>query len=79
MNNTFIPFSYLQGIKVIIDFVPNHTGRMHPWFDRDTNANTNNYYYIWDCEVNNDPPNNWVSRLRVDILLRSSEIVTDTN
>ena len=59
MNNTFIPFSYLQGIKVIIDFVPNHTGRMHPWFDRDTNANTNTYYYIWDCEFD-DPPNNWV-------------------
>lgn len=53
------------GIKVIMDFVPNHSSHEHPWFLLSENR-TSGYedYYIWRDGVNNStPPNNWVSHL----------------
>ena len=44
------------GMKVILDFVPNHTGNRHPWFMDSSASSTNDYsnYYIWsDCAKNN--------------------------
>ncbi|XP_058880696.1 neutral and basic amino acid transport protein rBAT [Acipenser ruthenus] len=56
-----------RGLKLIIDFIPNHTSDKHVWFQRSRNG-TEKYkdYYIWkDCESVNGtvtkPPNNWVS------------------
>ena len=53
-----------RGIKLILDFVPNHTSDQHPWF---LNAKSGRVaekrdWYIWrDPGPNGGPPNNWVS------------------
>lgn len=53
-----------RGIKVIIDYVPNHTSDQHPWF-RASRANRNNpkrEWYIWrDAKPGGGMPNNWGS------------------
>nr|ATU82842.1 secreted Alpha amylase protein [Pristhesancus plagipennis] len=50
------------GIKIILDFVPNHTSDQHDWFKRSMKANDKyKDYYVWkDPEPNMQPPNNWV-------------------
>ncbi|XP_004627792.1 neutral and basic amino acid transport protein rBAT [Octodon degus] len=55
-----------KGLKLIIDFIPNHTSDKHPWFEM-SRTRTGKYtdYYIWrDCAHENGvtvPPNNWLS------------------
>lgn len=56
-------------IKLILDFVPNHTSDKHDWFIRSANNETDyRDYYIWHPGkiVNGTrvPPNNWVSVFR---------------
>lgn len=53
-----------RGIKVIIDFVPNHTSIEHPWFaeSRSSKDNPKRDWYIWrDPKPDGSPPNNWTS------------------
>jgi alpha-glucosidase len=47
-----------RGLKMILDFVPNHTSDRHPWFleSRSSRANAKRDWYIW-----RDRPNNWLS------------------
>ncbi|MDQ4132203.1 MAG: alpha-amylase family glycosyl hydrolase, partial [Actinomycetota bacterium] len=44
------------GIRVIVDWVPNHTSDQHPWFveSRSSRDNPKRDWYIW-----RDRPNNW--------------------
>ncbi|XP_007942575.1 neutral and basic amino acid transport protein rBAT [Orycteropus afer afer] len=55
-----------KGLKLIIDFIPNHTSDKHVWFQLSRNR-TAKYtdYYIWhDCthiDGMTTPPNNWLS------------------
>jgi len=57
--------AHRRGIKVIIDWVPNHTSDQHPWFiesrsSRDPSAKRD--WYIWrDPKPDGSPPNNWGS------------------
>lgn len=51
-------------IKVILDFVPNHTSDQHPWFlaSRSNRMNPQRDWYIWrDAGEGKTPPNNWGS------------------
>ncbi|XP_018319914.1 maltase 1-like [Agrilus planipennis] len=49
------------GLKIILDFVPNHTSDQHAWFQLSKNR-TAGYedYYVWmDGANSTTPPNNW--------------------
>ena len=51
-------------LKVILDYVPNHTSDRHPWFleSRSSRASPKRDWYIWcDATPDGSPPNNWVS------------------
>lgn len=51
-------------IKVIIDYVPNHTSSEHPWFleSKSSKNNAKRDWYIWkDPRQGGGPPNNWLS------------------
>ena len=53
-----------RNIKVILDFVVNHTSDKHRWFLESEKSKTNPYrdYYIWrDGKGPGQPPNNWTS------------------
>ena len=52
------------GMRVVMDLVPNHTSRAHPWFRAALADPTGPYrdYYVWaDPGPDGGPPNNWVS------------------
>ncbi len=53
-----------RGLKVMLDFVPNHTSGQHPWFleSRSSRNNPKRDWYIWrDAKPGGAPPNNWLS------------------
>jgi alpha-glucosidase len=53
-----------RGIRVLLDFVPNHTSAQHPWFvEARTSARApHRDWYVWaDPGPDGAPPNNWVS------------------
>jgi alpha-glucosidase len=53
-----------HNLKLIMDFVPNHTSDQHPWFieSRSSVNNPKRDWYMWyDALPNGDPPNNWLS------------------
>ena len=53
-----------RNIKVLLDFVVNHSSDKHRWFLESEKSKTNPYrdYYIWrDGKANGQPPNNWTS------------------
>jgi alpha-glucosidase len=57
--------AHANNIKVILDFVPNHTSDQHPWFkeSRSSRQNAKRDWYIWrDGRKACEPPNNWVSQ-----------------
>ncbi|MEZ0496282.1 alpha-amylase family glycosyl hydrolase [Sphingomonas sp. IW22] len=52
------------GLKVLLDFVPNHSSDQHPWFveSRASRHNPKRDWYIWrDPAPDGGPPNNWIS------------------
>lgn len=56
--------AHQRQIKVIIDYVPNHTSDQHPWFieSRRSRSNSKRDWYIWrDGRADGSPPNNWGS------------------
>ncbi len=52
-----------NGIKIIMDFIPNHTSSKHPWFveSKSNKENPKRDWYIWRDGKENKPPNNWES------------------
>jgi glycosidase len=53
-----------RGLKLIIDFVPNHTSIQHAWFQESiaSRDNPKRDWYIWaDPRTDGSPPNNWLS------------------
>jgi alpha-glucosidase len=56
--------THRRGLKLILDFVPNHTSDEHPWFieSRSSRNNPKRDWYIWaDPAPDGGPPNNWLS------------------
>jgi len=56
--------AHARGLKLILDFVPNHSSDRHPWFleSRASRDNPRRGWYIWrDPAPDGGPPNNWRS------------------
>ncbi|XP_035656989.1 neutral and basic amino acid transport protein rBAT [Oncorhynchus keta] len=51
-----------KGLKLIMDFIPNHTSDTHQWFNLSSSGHAQyKDYYIWaNCNTTH-APNNWVS------------------
>lgn len=56
--NRLLAEAHRCGLKMILDFVPNHTSDQHPWFveSRSSRENSKRSWYLW-----RDQPNNWLS------------------
>ncbi len=55
---------HARGLKLILDFVPNHSSDQHPWFQASRNSRDDpkRDWYIWrDAAPDGGPPNNWIS------------------
>ena len=53
---------HARGMRLLLDYVPNHTSDRHPWFldSRSSRASAKREWYIWrDPARNGGPPNNW--------------------
>ena len=56
--------AHRRNLRIIIDFVPNHTSEQHLWFieSRSSRNNPKQDWYIWrDAKADGSPPNNWLS------------------
>ena len=52
------------GLKLIVDFVPNHSSSRHAWFEesRAGRDSARRDWYVWrDPKPDGSPPNNWLS------------------
>jgi len=57
--------AHAKDIKVLMDFVPNHTSIEHPWFQESRSSldNSKRDWYIWKKpKRNGEAPNNWLSQ-----------------
>ncbi|MBR0909418.1 alpha-amylase family glycosyl hydrolase [Bradyrhizobium japonicum] len=53
-----------NGLRLILDLVPNHTSSQHPWFveSRSSRDNPKRDWYVWrDPAADGGVPNNWLS------------------
>ncbi len=53
-----------RDLRVILDWVGNHTSAQHPWFreSRSSRSHARRNWYLWrDAGPDGSPPNNWVS------------------
>jgi alpha-glucosidase len=56
--------AHAKGLRIILDFVPNHTSDQHPWFveSRSSRANAKRDWYVWRApRGDGGPPTNWLS------------------
>jgi alpha-glucosidase len=56
--------AHARGLKLILDYVPNHTSDQHPWFieSRSSREAGRRDWYIWrDAGPDGAPPSNWLS------------------
>jgi alpha-glucosidase len=56
--------AHARGLRVVVDFVPNHTSQRHPWFvqSRRSREDPKRDWYLWrDGKPDGGPPNNWRS------------------
>ena len=65
--NTYLK-AHQYGIRVVLDFIPNHSSDLHPWFQKSLqNEAPYSDYYVWADPKGYDengqpiPPSNWVS------------------
>lgn len=55
---------HARGLRLILDYIPNHTSDQHVWFQESRSSRTNprRDWFIWrDPAVDGGPPNNWRS------------------
>jgi alpha-glucosidase len=61
---TLMAEAHRRQLKILLDYVPNHTSVQHPWFvaSRSSRHHPKWGWYLWhDPRPDGGPPNNWVS------------------
>jgi alpha-glucosidase len=56
--------AHAYGIRILVDFIANHTSDQHPWFaeSRSSRTSPRRNWYVWrDGREPDSPPNNWIS------------------
>jgi alpha-glucosidase len=56
-----------RGMRLLLDWVPNHTSDQHPWFQdaRSSRTAPKRDWYVWrDPNPDGSPPNNWISAFK---------------
>jgi alpha-glucosidase len=56
-----------RGMRLLLDWVPNHTSNQHPWFteSRSSRDNPKREWYVWrDPGPDGGPPNNWIAAFK---------------
>ena len=56
--------AHRRGLKIIVDYIPNHSSDQHPWFaeSRSSRDHPRRDWYIWVApKPDGSPPNNWLS------------------
>jgi alpha-glucosidase len=55
---------HARDIRLIMDFVPNHTSDRHPWFieSRKSRQSRRRNWYVWHDGRDGGPPNNWIDQ-----------------
>lgn len=64
-HDTLVAECHARGLKVVMDYVPNHTSDQHPWFlaSRSSRQDPHRNWFVWrDAAPDGGPPNNWRSR-----------------
>jgi glycosidase len=59
-----IAAAHERGLRLLLDFVPNHSSDQHAWFkeSRSSRDNPKRDWYIWrDAKPDGGVPNNWIS------------------
>jgi alpha-glucosidase len=62
--DALVKAAHEDGLKLILDLVPNHTSDRHPWFieAKSSRDNPKRDWYIWrDPKPDGSVPNNWLS------------------
>ena len=62
--DSLLAAAHARGLKLLLDFVPNHSSDRHPWFlaSRSSRDDPHRDWYIWrDPAPDGGPPNNWQS------------------
>ena len=62
--DALIAEAHARGLRLLFDFVPNHTSDQHPWFleSRASREGPKADWYLWrDPASDGGPPNNWRS------------------
>jgi alpha-glucosidase len=62
--DALVKAAHARELRVLMDFVPNHTSDQHAWFkeSRSSRDNPKRDWYVWrDPKAGGTPPNNWLS------------------
>jgi alpha-glucosidase len=58
--------AHRRGMKIVVDYIPNHTSDQHPWFaaSRSSRDDPKRDWYVWaDPAPDGGPPNNWTAEI----------------
>lgn len=67
--DSLIAAAHERGLRVIVDFVPNHVSDQHPWFlaARSSVEDPHRDWFVWrDPAPDGGPPNNWTAAFSSD-------------